>query len=160
MSQNKNNLDKKLVIAIPYRDRPKQYEIFLFHSKIYFNEDKLDKYLNLKLCFIEQANDKPFNLGSLNNAGFLINEDYLDYFVVNNIDFLPMIADYRYSESPSLLIKHGYNNLPIVPSKNRRLIEPKINGSNLEVLGSYFVRFKNSFSIKLNKIGLWKSDFF
>ncbi len=33
-----------------------------------------------------------------------------------------MIADYRYSESPSLLIKHGYNNLPIVPSKNRRLI--------------------------------------
>ena len=57
-----------------------------------------------------------------NNAGFLINEDYLDYLVVNNIDFLPMIADYRYSESPSLLIKHGYNNLPIVPSKNRRLI--------------------------------------
>ena len=122
MSQHKNNLDKKLVIVIPYRDRPKQYEIFLFHSKIYFNEDKLDKYLNLKLCFIEQANDKPFNLGSLNNAGFLINEDYLDYLVVNNIDFLPMIADYRYSESPTLLIKHGYNNLPIVPSKNRRLI--------------------------------------
>ncbi len=53
MSQHKNNLDKKLVIVIPYRDRPKQYEIFLFHSKIYFNEDKLDKYLNLKLCFIE-----------------------------------------------------------------------------------------------------------
>ena len=40
MSQYKNNLDKKLVIVIPYRDRPKQYEIFLFHSKIYFNELK------------------------------------------------------------------------------------------------------------------------
>ena len=49
-----------------------------------------------------------------------------------------------------------YESIP----KNIRVIEPKIKGSNLEVLGSYFVRFKNSFSIKLNKIGLWKSAFF
>ena len=77
MSKYSSNLNKKLVIVVPYRDRLKQYEIFLFHSKIYFNEDKLDKYLNLKLCFLEQANDKPFNLGTLNNAGFLINEEYL-----------------------------------------------------------------------------------
>ena len=122
MSQFDDKLNKKLVIVVPYRDRPKQYEIFLFHSKIYFNEDKLDKYLNLKICFLEQANDKPFNLGSLNNAGFLINEDYLDYIVINNVDFLPMITDYSYSESPMLLIKHGYNNLPIVPSKDRKKI--------------------------------------
>ena len=42
-----------------------------------------------------------------------------------------------------------YESMP----KKIRVIEPKKNGSNLDVLGSYFVWFKNSFSIKLNKIG-------
>jgi Galactosyltransferase. len=138
MTQFSNKLNKKLTIVVPYRNRPKQYEIFLFHSKIYFNEDKLDKYLNLKLCFLEQANDKPFNLGSLNNAGFLINENYLDYIVINNVDFLPMITDYSYSESPMLLIKHGYNNLPIVPSKDRRLIVKSPKRENV-FLGSILI---------------------
>ncbi len=138
MSKYSSNLNKKLVIVVPYRDRLKQYEIFLFHSKIYFNEDKLDKYLNLKLCFLEQANDKPFNLGSLNNAGFLINEDYLDYIVINNVDFLPMITDYSYSENPMLLIKHGYNNLPIIPSKDPRLIVKAPKRENV-FLGSILI---------------------
>ena len=138
MTQLSNKLNKKLTIVVPYRDRPKQYEIFLFHSKIYFNEDKLDKYLNLKLCFLEQANDKPFNLGSLNNAGFLINEDYLDYIVINNVDFLPMITDYSYSENPMLLIKHGYNNLPIIPSKDPRLIVKAPKRENV-FLGSILI---------------------
>ena len=56
---------KKLVIIVPYRDRKEQLNIFQFHSKIYFNEDKLDKNLNLRICIMEQANEKPFNLGSL-----------------------------------------------------------------------------------------------
>ena len=138
MTQFSNKLNKKLTIVVPYRDRPKQYEIFLFHSKIYFNEDKLDKYLNLKLCFLEQANDKPFNLGSLNNAGFLINEDYLDYIVINNVDFLPMITDYSYSENPMLLIKYGYDNLPIIPSKDPRLIVKAPKRENV-FLGSILI---------------------
>ena len=138
MTEFSNKLNKKLLIVVPYRDRSKQYEIFLFHSKIYFNEDKLDKYLNLKLCFLEQANDKPFNLGSLNNAGFLINEDYLDYIVINNVDFLPMITDYSYSENPMLLIKHGYNNLPIIPSKDPRLIVKAPKRENV-FLGSILI---------------------
>jgi hypothetical protein len=143
MSQFNKELNKKLVIVVPYRNRSKQYEIFLSHSKIYFNEDKLDKYLNLKLCFLEQGNDKPFNLGSLNNAGFLINENYLDYIVINNIDFLPMIADYSYSKNPMLLIKHGYNNLPILPSKDRRLIVKAPKRENV-FLGSVLIT-KNIF---------------
>ena len=138
MTEFSNKLNKKLVIVVPYRDRLKQYEIFLFHSKIYFNEDKLDKYLNLKLCFLEQANDKPFNLGSLNNAGFLINEDYLDYIVINNVDFLPMITDYSYSENPMLLIKYGYDNLPIIPSKDPRLIVKAPKRENV-FLGSILI---------------------
>jgi len=144
MSKFNDNLNKKLVIVVPYRDRPKQLEIFLYHSKIYFNEDKFDKHLNLKLCFLEQANDKPFNLGSLNNAGFLLNEESLDYIVINNIDFLPMIADYSYSESPMLLIKHGYNNLPIVPSKDPSLIVKAPKRENV-FLGSVLIP-KNIFN--------------
>tara|TARA_Y100001935_G_C17174604_1_gene441978 strand:+ start:116 stop:895 length:780 start_codon:yes stop_codon:yes gene_type:complete len=122
MFLKEESLKKKLVIIVPYRNRPEQLKIFQFHSKIYFNEDKMDKHLNLKLCFIEQANEKPFNYGRLSNAGYLIYEDYLDYLVVNNVDFLPMIADYSYCDHPLLLIKHGHNNLPMRPTKNSNWI--------------------------------------
>ena len=122
MNSTITQLKKNLVIIVPYRDRPEQLKIFLFNSKIYFNEDKLDKYLNLKICVLEQANDKPFNYGRLSNAGYLINEDFLDYVVINNVDFLPMIADYSYSENPILLIKHGHMNLPMQPSKKSKWV--------------------------------------
>ena len=123
------NFKKKLLIVVPYRNRDQQLKIFQYHTKIYFNEDKLDKHLNIKLCILEQANDKPFNYGRLCNAGFLINEAYLDYIVINNVDFLPMIADYSYSDSPMLLIKHGHNNLPMRPSSNSKWI---VKGSKRE----------------------------
>ena len=129
---------KKLVIIVPYRDRKEQLNIFQFHSKIYFNDDKLDKNLNLRICIMEQANEKPFNLGSLNNAGYLINEDYLDYVVINNVDFLPMIADFSYSDNPMLLIKHGYHNLPMLPSKNSKWVVKAPKRENV-FLGSVLI---------------------
>lgn len=129
MTTNNENYKKKLLIVVPYRKRDQQLKIFQFHAKIYFNEDKLDKYLNVKLCILEQDNEKPFNYGRLCNAGYLINEDYLDYIVINNVDFLPMIADYSYSNNPILLIKHGHNNLPMRPSSNSKWI---VKGSKRE----------------------------
>ena len=129
MKLDEDILKKKLVIVIPYRNRPEQLKVFQFHSKIYFNEDKIDKFLNIKLCFLEQDNDKPFNYGRLSNAGYLINEDFMDYIVINNVDFLPMIADYSYSDFPMLLIKHGHNNLPMRPSTKSRWI---VKGSKRE----------------------------
>ena len=38
------NLEKNLVVTVPYRDREFQYKIFLNHIKTYFNDDKLDKF--------------------------------------------------------------------------------------------------------------------
>ena len=110
------NLSKKLLISVPYRDREQQYKAFLSHIKAYFLNDKFDKNINVKICIVEQSNSKPFNLGCLNNIGFDINKDYLDYIVINNIDFLPIFSDFTYSEDPMLLIKYGYNNLPMKPS--------------------------------------------
>ena len=77
MSLIEENFKKKLLIVVPYRNRDQQLKIFQYHTKIYFNEDKLDKYLNVKLCILEQANDKPFNYGRLCNAGYLIRGFYL-----------------------------------------------------------------------------------
>ena len=138
MTSEVEKFKKKLVIIVPYRDRKEQLNIFQFHSKIYFNEDKLDKNLNLRICIMEQANEKPFNLGSLNNAGYLINEDYLDYVVINNVDFLPMIADFSYSDNPMLLIKHGYHNLPMLPSKNSKWVVKAPKRENV-FLGSVLI---------------------
>ena len=130
------NLEKNLVVTVPYRDREFQYKIFLNHIKTYFNDDKLDKFINVKVCFLEQNNDKPFNLGSLNNAAYIINENYLDYIVVNNVDFLPLMSDYSFSEFPTLLIKHGFNNLPMKPSKKDCKLVVKAPGIEKIFLGS------------------------
>ena len=55
MISNNENYKKKLLIVVPYRERDQQLKIFQYHTKIYFNEDKLDKHLNVKLCILEQC---------------------------------------------------------------------------------------------------------
>tara|TARA_B100001250_G_C19671834_1_gene731831 strand:+ start:278 stop:1090 length:813 start_codon:yes stop_codon:yes gene_type:complete len=134
-----NNLSKKLLISVPYRDRENQYKAFLGHMKTYFLNDKFDNNITVRICFIEQSNLKPFNLGSLNNIGFLTNEDYLDYIVINNVDFLPIFSDFTYSENPMLLIKYGYNNLPMKPSNRNSKNIIKAPSREFVFLGSVLI---------------------
>ena len=122
------NYKKKLVICVPYRNREKHYKIFFSHIKNYFAYDKLDKYLNVSIVFTEQNNNKPFNLGKLNNICFKENKNELDYIVINNVDFLPIFADYSYSNNPTVLISQGYDRHPIKPSSKfiNKLKQPNI----------------------------------
>ena len=122
------NYKKKLVICVPYRNREKHYKIFFSHIKNYFAYDKLDKYLNVSVVFTEQNNNKPFNLGKLNNICFEENKNELDYMVINNVDFLPIFADYSYSDNPTVLISKGHDHHPIKPSSKfiNKLKQPHI----------------------------------
>ena len=112
------NLSKKLLISIPYRDRNKQYSIFFDHIKTYFMNDKFDKNLNVRICFIEQSNQKPFNLGSLNNVGFLVNENYW-------VRYIPTITFY------------GLNN-QINPMIGRDLVLPVFAATIVGGIGSVY----------------------
>lgn len=124
-------LDKKLLIVVPYRNRKKHLDIFLTHIKDFFLKDETNNVLEVKIIVIEQSEKKKFNLGIINNIGFLLEENYLDYICINNVDFLPVNADYSYADVPTSLISEGFDKHPIDPEnddpylKNWILNQPK-----------------------------------
>lgn len=111
-----DHIDKKLVLCVPYRNRENHIKVFLPHIKTYFDFDKFDKYLDVKIVFVEPINEKPFNCGKLNNVCFKENYEYLDYIIINNIDFLPIFVDFSFSSNPTLLISYGHQDHPIRPN--------------------------------------------
>jgi hypothetical protein len=124
-------LDKKLLIVVPYRNRQKHLDIFLTHIKNFFLKDETNNVLEIKIIVIEQSEKKKFNLGIINNIGFLLEEKYLDYICINNVDFLPVSADYSYADAPTSLISEGFDKHPVDPEnddpdlKNRIINSPK-----------------------------------
>ena len=109
---------EKLLIVVPYRDRKKHLDIFLKHIKDFFIENKTNNSLEIKIIIIEQSEKKKFNLGAINNIGFLLEENYLDYICINNVDFLPVNADFTYADAPTSLISEGFDKHPIDPENN------------------------------------------
>ena len=88
----------KLGIIVPYRDRPNQLKTFT---------ERIGSLINIpyELIIIEQADDKEFNRGKLLNIGFIkAIELQCDYVVFHDIDMLPVVADYSYSDIPIHLI--------------------------------------------------------
>lgn len=92
----------KVGIVVPYRNREEQLKLFVPY---------LCEYLTVQgvlyeLIVVEQGDDKPFNRGSLLNVGFLKAVDLgCDYVVFHDIDMLPKVVDYSYSDVPLELVK-------------------------------------------------------
>ena len=45
--------------------------------------------------------------GRLANCGFLLTQDTSDYVCIHDVDYLPMWADYSWTQNPARLIWHG-----------------------------------------------------
>ncbi|MGH7169688.1 MAG: galactosyltransferase-related protein [Gemmataceae bacterium] len=99
--------NKRLAIIVPYRDRAQHLARFIAHMATYFERDKLDKQIDFTINIIEQKSDAPFNRGRLGNCGFLLTQKTSDYVCIHDVDYLPMWADYSWSENPARLIWHG-----------------------------------------------------
>lgn len=56
-----------------------------------------------KIYVIEQADDKSFNRGKLFNVGFLHTEQLGDYWIMQDVDLLPLSVDYSYPDKPTHL---------------------------------------------------------
>ena len=111
-------LDKKLLIVVPYRNKKKHLDMFLANIKDFFLKDETNNVLEVKIIVIEQSEKKKFNLGIINNIGFLLEENYLDYICINNVDFLPVNADFTYADAPTSLISEGFDKHPIDPEND------------------------------------------
>jgi hypothetical protein len=111
---------KRLSIVVPYRDREPHLRIFVQMVRAYFARDKVDRDIPYRALIIEQEPGLPFNRGALKNIGFVLGRDDSDYMCFHDVDYIPVWADYSYSQIPVAIVWHGAESRPIRVSHRDR----------------------------------------
>lgn len=96
---------KKLAIIVPYRNREEHLVVFSAYMNNYMKSNFKD--IDFDIFIIEQFGDKPFNRGKLINIGAIMAKDY-DYFILHDVDMLPITSDYSYNDRVTHLARHVY----------------------------------------------------
>jgi N-terminal domain of galactosyltransferase/N-terminal region of glycosyl transferase group 7 len=112
-----------LSVVVPYRDRPAHLDQFIRHVSAYFSHDKADRDIPYRVRVIEQEPGLPLNRGALKNIGFLLDESDGDYTCFHDVDFLPMWADYSWTDVPAPIVWYG---------AAERLIAPGLSGQTIK----------------------------
>lgn len=95
----------RLGIIVPYRDRAAHLAEFIPALTTYLAANAPE--IPARVLVVEQAPGLPFNQGLLENAGFLLLHNEIDYLCLHDVDTLPLEADYSWPERPSMLVRHG-----------------------------------------------------
>lgn len=98
--------DRRLKIVVPYRDRAAHLAQFLPHIRDYLD----DAGIAAQIVIAEQAPGEAFNRGAMKNAGFLLGGPS-DYTCFHDVDYLPLDADYSWSDDPVCLVTKGTDRL-------------------------------------------------
>jgi glycosyl transferase family 7 (putative galactosyltransferase) len=109
---------KQLAIVVPYRAREAHLKAFVPALRAYFTRDKLDRDIPYRVLIIEQSSDLPFNRGALRNIGFKLACAETDYVCFHDVDYLPIWADYRWSDVPTRIIWYGAERCAIAPGQS------------------------------------------
>jgi hypothetical protein len=96
---NDVNLEKKLCIIVPYRDREIHLKIFVPVMKEFLKKEGT---LN-DILIVEQEKGKPFNRAKLLNIGVDFTNNSYDYYCFHDVDMLPIESDYTYCNEPTHL---------------------------------------------------------
>ena len=89
----------KMGLIVPYRDRAEHIKQFLPHMLAYLNKQSIDT----AVYIIEQESGKAFNRAKLLNIGVLEAQADCDYFVMHDVDMIPVNVDYSYATDPTHL---------------------------------------------------------
>ena len=109
---------KRLLIVVPYREREAHLRQFVPHVRAYFARDKADRDIDYRCIVVEQEAGLPFNAGALKNVGFALGSGDADYTCFNDVDYLPVWADYSWSDVPVPLVWHGAEARPVAPGES------------------------------------------
>jgi hypothetical protein len=82
---------------------------------MYFTRDKIDRDLSVTIAVVEQPAGAKFNRGLIKNIGFKLLCNTVDYVCFHDVDYLPIWADYRRPDLPTMIVWDG---------TSRRLIDP------------------------------------
>jgi len=95
----------RLGIVVPYRDRAAHLREFLPAIGAYLAAHA--PAIPARLLVVEQAPGAPFNQGLLQNAGFLILREEIDYLCLHDVDTLPVRVDFSWPARPAMLVAEG-----------------------------------------------------
>jgi len=98
---------KRLAVIIPYRDRLDHLRQFAPCLQNYLIQDPICQSIDVEFHLVEQYGVESFNRGFLKNVGSRLAARNCDYFCFHDIDYLPINADYSWSDKPTRLIWHG-----------------------------------------------------
>jgi hypothetical protein len=126
----------RLGIVVPYRDRAAHLRAFLPAIGAYLAAHAPE--IPARVLVVEQAPGAPFNQGLLQNAGFLMLREEIDYLCLHDVDTLPERADFSWPERPAMLVAEG---LPHDAALTRILLSgavllQKAGGSRMLICGS------------------------
>src|ERR1700761_81345 len=99
---------KRLKIVVPYRDREEHLANFLPQIHDYLK----DAGLSYRIVIAEQEGGLAFNRGAMKNAGFLLG-GASDYTCFHDVDYLPLNADYSWTDDPACLVLTGNQGLGV-----------------------------------------------
>jgi hypothetical protein len=111
---------RHLTIVVPYREREAHLERFVPHVKAFFTWHKVHRDIPYRVLIVEQERGLPFNAGALRNIGFTLARDGSvasfdeGYTCFHDIDYLPMDADYRWSDVPTQIAWYGAETRPVI----------------------------------------------
>jgi N-terminal region of glycosyl transferase group 7/N-terminal domain of galactosyltransferase len=104
---------KRLNVVVPHRDRQAHLNVFVPLLRAYFARDKIDRDIPYRALIIEQENGLPFNRGALKNVGFVLGRNHSDYTCFHDVDYLPVWADYSWSDTPTSIVWYGAETRPL-----------------------------------------------
>lgn len=110
---------KRLSIVVPIRDRVAHYVKFIPHVRQCFARDNTNKFIDYRVIFIEQTFGQPFNRGLLKNIGFQLTQHETDYVCFHDVDYLPLWADYSWTDQPVGIVWYGAESKPIDPDNSK-----------------------------------------
>jgi hypothetical protein len=112
---------RHLTIVVPYREREAHLERFVPHVKAFFTWHKVHQDIPYRVLIVEEEGGPPFNAGALRNIGFALARDDSvkasfdeGYTCFHDIDYLPMDADYTWTEVPAPIAWYGAETRPLL----------------------------------------------
>lgn len=145
---------KKLAIIVPYRNRAEHRSKFVPWMSEYLTKQGID----FEIVIVEQNDQtKPFNRAKLINIGFKEYENKIDYFVIHDIDFLPVDINYNFANYPTRMFNYiddeTGDNVDICSGPNNEIFPHFFSG--VVLFPKHFFKEVNGFS---NNYWHWGSE--
>lgn len=135
----------RLGIIIPYRNREEHLTKMLPHTVSFFRRNTNIEPL---FCIAEQADDLPFNKGAILNHAYTAIAGMVDYVCFNDVDYLPMWADYSEPSLPSRIVWHGLDKRPVGHGTDRVVLAQKYGLAAVALMKKWHFEACNGYSNK------------